>query len=85
MMKDIPRSQRCGRMRGDLSSWHFRPPRRSHLIDQTRVISIRRDETGWHVVNGNGTMIRDGFDSNAAALAWVTKTRGRRVASHRGD
>jgi hypothetical protein len=44
------------------------------VLDASHVISIRRDETsGWRVINGLGVVIKDGFESNAAAWQWVAK------------
>jgi hypothetical protein len=34
---------------------------------------IRRDKTGWRVINGLGVVIKDGFDSNGAAWQWVSQ------------
>ena len=56
MMKDIPRSQRCGRMRGDLSSWEHRAPRRRRP-DPKRLFSIRRDGAHWSVTDGTGAVL----------------------------
>ena len=59
--------------------WHYRPPRRVHVLDPARQISIRRDDAGWHVVNGLGVVLADGFLTNTAALAWVGQHNATRV------
>jgi hypothetical protein len=50
----------------------WNPPRKAHVVDLTRVLSIKRNGATFAVINGLGVTLADGFDSNAAALAWLS-------------
>ena len=63
-----------GKVRGDLSSWHWRPPRASHVLDAARQVSIKRDEASeWLIVDGEGTVLARGFPSNGSAVEWMRR------------
>ena len=68
------RGYKVRKVRGDVSNWHWRPPRRDHVLDAARQISIKRDHASeWLIVNGEGTVIAGGFPTNSAALEWVRR------------
>ena len=51
--------------------------RAQEVID--RIIATRHDGAGWHVVNGLGVVLADGFLTNTAALAWVGQHNTSRI------
>ena len=78
MMKDIPKSQRCGRMRGDLRRGNIARHRRRRP-EPERLFAIRRDGPHWTVTNGTGAIVATGFLTDVSAAAWVAGDR-----EHRG-
>ena len=51
--------------------WHYRPPRRRMNDATLRRFSIRRDGTGWSIIDAAGEIVASGLPTDTAAADWV--------------